>query len=77
MLSVENIKHAYIINMMRLEFLICIVFVSLGEIMLIDDFCYWQLICRFLQVIDDNLLNEIAPSCCCQKRKIGDGGTVG
>ena len=50
MLSGENMKYPYIINMKGLEFLICIFLVFLGQGLLIDDFCYWQLIRRFLQI---------------------------
>ena len=76
MLSGENMKYPYIINMKGFEFPICIFFVSLGQGLLKDDFCYWQLICRFLQISEDIPLNEMLPFCCCQKWKIREGDTV-
>ena len=52
-------------------------FVSLGQGLLIDDFCYWQLIRRFLQISEDIPLNEMLPFCSCQKWKIDEVDTVG
>ena len=80
MLSGENMKNPYIINMKGLEFLICIFFfffASVGQGLLIDDFCYWQLIHRFLQISEDITLNEMPPFCCYQKWKIDEVDTVG